>query len=47
VQADATLPSGACVVQSASGTLEIGVDAQLEAFRKVIERQGAAGPGAR
>lgn len=47
VQADPALPSGACVVQSASGTLEIGVDAQLEAFRKVIERQGAAGPGAR
>jgi type III secretion protein L len=40
VQCDASLASGACVVQSASGTLEIGVDAQLEAFRKAIERQG-------
>ncbi|MBX3621599.1 MAG: type III secretion system stator protein SctL [Rhizobacter sp.] len=50
VQADATLAPGACVVQSASGTLEIGVDAQIEAFRKAIERSGVAmagGAGAR
>lgn len=39
VQADASLPAGACVVQTASGTLEIGVDAQLEAFRRAVEKQ--------
>lgn len=39
VQADPSLPAGGCVVQSASGTLEIGVDAQIEAFRKAIERE--------
>jgi type III secretion protein L len=39
VQADPALPAGGCVVQSASGTLEIGVDAQIEAFRKAIERE--------
>lgn len=39
VQADPSLPAGGCVVQSASGTLEIGVDAQIEAFRQAIERE--------
>ena len=39
VQADPALPAGGCVVQSASGTLEIGVDAQIEAFRQAIERE--------
>jgi type III secretion protein L len=39
VQADASLPAGGCVLQSASGTLEIGVDAQIEAFRQAIERE--------
>jgi len=38
--ADAALPAGACVVQTASGVLEIGVDAQLEAFRRAVERSG-------
>jgi len=37
VQPDAGLPAGGCVVQTASGTLAIGVDAQLEAFRRAIE----------
>jgi type III secretion protein L len=40
--ADAALPAGACVVQTASGVLEIGVDAQLEAFRRAVERSGIA-----
>ena len=39
---DAALPAGACVVQTASGVLEIGVDAQLEAFRRAVERSGVA-----
>ena len=30
---DPSLAPGACIVQTAAGTLEIGVDAQLEAFR--------------
>ncbi len=42
VIADPALGDGACLVQTASGTLEIGVDAQIEAFRGAIER---AGPG--
>ena len=40
VTADPTLADGACVVATASGTLEIGVDAQLEAFRKAVESAG-------
>ncbi len=44
VQPDAGLPDGACVVHTASGTLEIGVDAQLEAFRRAVERSGVADP---
>lgn len=45
--ADPALPAGACVVQTASGSLEIGVDAQLEAFRRAMERNGMAeGSGA-
>ncbi|MGF6346459.1 type III secretion system stator protein SctL [Variovorax sp. W2I14] len=39
---DPALPAGACVVQTASGVLEIGVDAQLEAFRRAVERSGIA-----
>jgi type III secretion protein L len=37
---DPTLAPGACVVQTASGVLEIGVEAQLEAFRRAVERGG-------
>jgi type III secretion protein L len=43
VQADPALPHGACSVQTASGTIEIGLDAQLEAFRRAVERLGTAG----
>ncbi|RST56446.1 type III secretion system stator protein SctL [Variovorax sp. MHTC-1] len=41
---DASLPAGACVVQTSTGVLEIGVDAQLEAFRRAVERGGLASP---
>ena len=37
---DPALPAGACVVQTASGVLEIGAEAQLEAFRRAVERGG-------
>jgi type III secretion protein L len=37
VTPDADLPEGGCVIGTASGTLEIGVDAQLEAFRRALE----------
>lgn len=38
VQADPALAEGSCVMHTASGTLEIGVDAQLQAFQRAIER---------
>jgi type III secretion protein L len=40
ISADPALADGQCVVSTASGTLEIGVDAQLEAFRKAVQAQG-------
>ena len=40
VVSDPTLPDGGCIVQTASGTLELGVQAQLEAFRRAVERSG-------
>ena len=40
VSPDPALGDDACVVQTASGTLEIGVDAQIEAFRSAAERAG-------
>ena len=40
VQSDATLAEGSCVVHTASGTLELGIDAQLEAFRRAVQRSG-------
>ena len=43
VQADASLPDGACVVNTGGGTVEVGVNAQLEAFRRAVERGGIAG----
>ncbi|HYE39593.1 MAG TPA: type III secretion system stator protein SctL [Ramlibacter sp.] len=43
VQPDPALSYGACSVQTASGTIEIGLDAQLEAFRRAVERNGAGG----
>ncbi|AKJ32078.1 type III secretion system stator protein SctL [Caldimonas brevitalea] len=42
LSSDPSLQEGACVVQTASGTLEIGVEAQLEAFRRAVERSGMA-----
>ncbi|MGM9484832.1 type III secretion system stator protein SctL [Roseateles sp. NT4] len=38
---DPGLPAGACLVKTASGVLEVGLDAQIEAFRKAIELSGA------
>ena len=43
VNADPALPDDACVVLTASGSLEIGVDAQIEAFRSAVAR-GAPAP---
>lgn len=40
--ADPALQPGACVVQTASGMLEIGMDAQLDAFRRAVEHGGMA-----
>ena len=40
VAVDPTLAEGACVVSTASGTLEIGIDAQLQAFRTAVENSG-------
>lgn len=40
ISADPALADGQCVVSTASGTLEIGVDAQLEAFRQAVRAQG-------
>ena len=40
VTADPALADGVCIVSTASGTLEIGVDAQLAAFRKAVEAAG-------
>lgn len=37
---DPDLPAGACLVQTSTGVLEIGVDAQLEAFRRAVEQGG-------
>jgi type III secretion protein L len=45
VQVDSALPAGGCVVHTSSGTLEIGIEAQLDAFRRVVERGGAAATG--
>jgi len=41
VTVDPTLADGACVVSTAAGSLEIGVEAQLEAFRKAVESAGS------
>ena len=42
VTADASLPDGACILQTASGTIDLGVDAQIEAFRRVIDESTRA-----
>lgn len=46
VQPDPSLADGGCVVQTGSGTLDIGVDAQLEAFRRAVESGGPAAAAA-
>jgi len=43
VQVDAALADGECVVQTGSGTLDIGVQAQLDAFRRAVEQGGGQG----
>jgi type III secretion protein L len=40
VSADPALPPGACVLQTASGTLDLGVEAQLDVFRRAVQRSG-------
>lgn len=47
VQTDASLTDGACSVHTASGTLEIGLEAQLDAFHKAVSGMALAAPGAR
>ena len=47
VQADMSLADGMCTVHTASGSLEIGIDAQLEAFRRAVLRSPATTAGAR
>jgi type III secretion protein L len=37
VTPDSDLPVGGCVLITTSGTLEIGIEAQLEAFRRAVE----------
>jgi type III secretion protein L len=37
---DASLADGACVLQTPSGSLEIGVEAQIEVFRRAVEQRG-------
>lgn len=45
VQTDPEMLGSACLVQTASGTVEIGLDAQIEAVRKAIERGRGTGHG--
>lgn len=41
---DSSLGDEACVLQTPSGTLAIGIDAQIEAFRAAVERSGVLAP---
>lgn len=43
VETDATLPDGACTMQTPSGTLDLGVPAQIEAFVRAVEREQSPG----
>jgi type III secretion protein L len=43
---DSSLAEQSCVLQTASGTLSIGLDAQIEAFRAAVERSGVLTPAA-
>lgn len=45
VEADATLPDGACTMQTPSGTLDLGVPAQIDAFVRAFEREQRVPPG--
>jgi type III secretion protein L len=45
VQADPSLPDGTCIVSTSAGTIEVGVNAQLDAFRRAMELGGAAAAG--
>jgi type III secretion protein L len=45
VVVDGTLAERACVLQTPSGVLAIGVDAQIEAFRAAVERSGLVDDG--
>jgi type III secretion protein L len=47
VQADPALADGECVVHTSSGTLDIGVQAQLDAFRRAVEQGSGAASTAR
>jgi type III secretion protein L len=38
VQADPALPEGGCVLTTPSGAIDIGLDAQLDAFTRVLRR---------
>jgi type III secretion protein L len=40
VQPDPQLARGSCVLQTPSGTLEIGIDAQIDALRRAVGRTG-------
>jgi type III secretion protein L len=44
INPDPALSKGKCTLQTSSGTLEIGVQAQLEAFRKAVEHGGVRQP---
>lgn len=45
IVADAALKEGACTVQTASGTLELGLQEQLQAVRRMVERERGAARG--
>lgn len=40
VMTDASMSPGSCIVQTPSGSMEIGLDAQLSALKKAVERAG-------
>ncbi len=41
VQADPALPDGGCVLHTPAGVIDIGLEAQLEAFTRALQRGGA------
>jgi type III secretion protein L len=45
VQSSSEMPRNGCLVQTASGTVEIGLDAQIAAIRKAVERKLGTGNG--